>query len=191
MAGDRAEAARIALHAGVDMDMVSRTYLETLAASVRDGKVPVDEIDEAVRRVLRIKHRAGLFSHPYADPQRAAHSQPTAESRQLARRFARQCMVLLKNEDGLLPLQGFRRILVTGNFAHARGELFGTWTLDGRAEDAVPLSEALRQAAPRDVELMFETHVDLALHVAHHADAVVLVLASTPAVRARMPTSAT
>ncbi len=180
VAEDRAEAARIALHAGVDMDMVSRAYLETLAASVRDGKVPVDEIDEAVRRVLRIKHRAGLFSHPYADPQRAAHSQPTAESRQLARRFARQCMVLLKNEDGLLPLQGFRRILVTGNFAHARGELFGTWTLDGRAEDAVPLSEALRQAAPRDVELMFETHVDLALHVAHHADAVVLVLGEHP-----------
>ncbi len=180
MAEDRAEAARIALHAGVDMDMVSRAYLETLAASVRDGKVPIGEIDEAVRRILRVKHRAGLFSRPYADPQRAAHSLLAAGARQLARRFARQSMVLLKNDGHLLPLQGFRRILIAGNFAHARGELFGTWTPDGRAEDVTPLDEALRQTAPKDVELMFETHVDLALHVAHYADAVVLVLGEHP-----------
>lgn len=180
VAEDRAEAARMALYAGVDMDMVSRAYLETLAASVRNGKIPVEEVDEAVRRILRIKYRAGLFARPFADPQRAAQTLPTSAARDLARRLARQSMVLLKNDGNLLPLQGFRRILVAGNFVHARGELFGTWTLDGRAEDATPLDEALRQTAPKDVELMFESHVDLALHVAHYADAIVLVLGEHP-----------
>lgn len=180
IAEDRADAARIALHAGVDMDMVSRSYLETLAAGVRDGKVPVEEIDEAVRRVLRIKHRAGLFARPFADPERAAHSLLTAEARQLARVLARQSMVLLKNDNNLLPLQGFRRLLVAGNFVNARGELFGTWTMDGRAEDVTPVDEALRQTAPKDVELVFETHVDLALHIAQYSDAVILLLGEHP-----------
>lgn len=180
VAEDRADAARIALHAGVDMDMVSGAYLETLAASVRNGQVPLEEIDQAVRRILRIKHRAGLFANPFTDPKRAAHDLLTAEARQLARRFARQSMVLLKNENNLLPLQDFRRILVAGNFVHARGELFGTWTLDGRPEDVTPLDEALRQVAPGDVELVFETQVDLALHAAQYSDAVVLVLGEHP-----------
>ncbi len=180
VAEDRADAARIALHAGVDMDMVSRSYLETLAAGVRDGKVPAEEIDEAVRRVLRIKHRAGLFGRPFADPERAAHGLLTAEARQLARVLARQSMVLLKNDNNLLPLQGFRRILVAGNFVNARGELFGTWTMDGRAEDVTPMDEALRQTAPKDVELVFEPHVDLALHIAQYSDAVILLLGEHP-----------
>jgi beta-glucosidase len=89
-------------------------------------------------------------------------------------------MVLLKNETDLLPLAGFRRILFAGNFVHARAELFGTWTPDGRAEDVTPLDEALRQTAPKDLELWFAETTDLALHLANHVDAVVLLLGEHP-----------
>ncbi len=180
-AEDEADAARQALQAGLDMDMVSGVYLNTLGQSLAAGKVSMSEIDEAVRRILRIKHRAGLFENPYTDPSRAARDILTPESRTLARRFARQSMVLLKNENDLLPLRGFRRILVAGNFVHARGELFGTWTPDGRAETVTPLDEALRQTAPKGVELWFAESVDHALHSAHYADAVVLVIGEHPA----------
>ena len=180
IAEDDAHAARIALHAGLDMDMVSGVYLHTLGESLRGGKISIQEIDEAVRRVLRIKHRAGLFDQPFTDPQRATRDLLAPEARDLARQFARQSMVLLKNDSDLLPFQGFRRILVAGPFVHARAELFGTWTPDGRAEDVTPLDQALRQTAPKDVELWFAETTDLALHLAHQVDAVVLVLGEHP-----------
>ncbi len=180
VAEDRAHAARLALYAGVDMDMVSGAYLDTLAESVRNGQVPIEEVDEAVRRILRIKHRAGLFENPYTDPQRAARDLLTDRARQLARRMACRSMVLLKNKGDILPLQNFRRILVAGNFVHARGELYGTWSPDGRAEDATPLHEALRQTAPRGTELLFALNDDRAFHLAHRADVVVLVMGEHP-----------
>jgi beta-glucosidase len=151
-----------------------------LAGGLQDGKVSLDEIDEATRRILRIKGRAGLFDRPLTDPDRAARDLLTPRSRDLARKFARDCMVLVKNEKGLLPLSGFRKILVAGNFVHARAELYGTWTPDGRPEDVTPLDEALKQTAPGDVELRFAESPDLALAHAPDADAVVLVLGEHP-----------
>lgn len=180
VAEDKAHAARLALHAGVDMDMMSRAFGNTLAASVRNGLTPIKEVDEAVRRILRIKQRAGLFDQPFTDPTRAARDLLTPDARALARQIARQGMVLLKNDASLLPLQGFRRILVAGSFAHASDQLFGTWTPDGRREDVTPLDQALRQAAPAGVELAFESQWDIALHWASFFDAVVLVLGEHP-----------
>lgn len=181
VAEDGAHAACLALHAGLDMDMVSGLYLKTLGESLRQGKVSQAELDEAVRRILRVKHRAGLFEHPFTDPARASRETLTADARALARTFACQSMVLLKNEGPLLPLSGFRRILVAGPFVTARAELFGTWTPDGRAEDVTPLNEALRQIAPKDVELWFAETSDLALHLAHQVDVVVLLIGEHPA----------
>jgi len=180
VAEDRVEAASMALHAGVDMDMVSETYLETLAASVRSGKVSIQEIDDATLRVLRIKHRAGLFDQPYTDPNRFAHEVLTSESRQLARQFARECMVLLKNKDNILPLQSFQKIIVAGDFVNARGELFGTWSPDGHGEDCAPLEQALKETAPKDVNLWFVEDYDEALAQALKADLIVMVLGEHP-----------
>ncbi len=181
IAEDRAHAAALALRAGVDMDMVSGAYLETLAENVRCGRVTLAEIDEAVRRILRIKCRAGLFEHPLTDPERAIHDILTPKARELARQAARETMVLLKNERHLLPLRDFRRILVAGPFVHATGELFGTWTMDGRAEDAVPLDQAFQAIAPAGTDLWFAAAPDLALSRAHYADAVVLLVGEHPA----------
>lgn len=177
---DRPQAATVALHAGVDMDMVSGAYLESLAANVRNGSVSLPELDEAVRRILRIKQRAGLFDYPFTDPARFSREVLTDQSRQLARQFARQSMVLLKNENKILPLRGFRKILVAGSFIHARAELFGTWTPDGRPEDVLPLHQALKAVASKDVDLWFaETH-EQALKVGLQADVIVLLLGEHP-----------
>ncbi len=180
VAEDRAEAASIALHAGVDMDMVSETYLETLAASVQAGRIPIHEIDEAVLRILRIKQRAGLFDQPFTDPNRFAREVLASESRQLARQFARECMVLLKNKDYILPLRGFRKILIAGDFVNARGELYGTWSPDGHGEDCDPLEHALKSTAPKDVNLWFTEEYDEALDKAIEADLIVLVIGEHP-----------
>ncbi len=182
VAEDRAHAAALALHAGVDMDMAAHVYLDTLSKSVRNGRVPLAEVDEAVRRVLRIKQRAGLFENPFTDPSRASRDLLTPEARELARRFACQSMVLLKNEGHLLPLSGFRRILLAGPFVHARSELFGTWAPNGRSEDVTPLDEALRQVAPKGVELRFAdyNYPDFALHLAHDVDVIVLLMGEHP-----------
>ncbi|WP_298821393.1 glycoside hydrolase family 3 N-terminal domain-containing protein [Chloroflexus sp.] len=181
VAEDRAQAAALALHAGVDMDMVSGAYQETLAENLRCGRISDAELDTAVRRVLRIKHRAGIFERPFTDPERASRDILTAEARDLARQAARETMVLLKNDRNLLPLRDMRRILVAGPFVHATAELFGTWTMDGRAEDVVPLDQAFRQIAPTGVELWFAATPDLALSRAHYADAVILLMGEHPA----------
>jgi beta-glucosidase len=181
VAEDRADAAAIALHAGVDMEMVSGAYIETLAASLQSGKVSLDDIDEAVRRILRIKLRAGLFDQPFTDPDRATRDLLRPNSRTLARQFARETMVLLKNDNELLPLESnFKRIAVVGPLIHARSELFGSWSPDGRGTDVTPLDEALKQIAPKGVELVFADHADKAASVAQTADAVVLVVGEYP-----------
>jgi beta-glucosidase len=180
VAEDQAHAASIALRAGVDLDMVSGTFLETLVSNVQAGSVSIQDVDEAVRRILRIKHRAGLFNHPYTDLSRFTREVLTSESRQLAREFARECMVLLKNKGNLLPLRGYRKILVAGNFVNARSELFGTWTLDGRVEDVVPLERAIKEVAPQDVDLWFTDNLDQAMDFSKQTDLVVMVLGEHP-----------
>jgi beta-glucosidase len=180
IAENRAQAASMALHAGVDMDMCSDAYTETMAANLQTGSISIQEIDEAVHRILRIKHRAGLFDHPYTDPTRYTHEVSTNDSRLLARQFASECMVLLKNEGNLLPLRGFRKILVAGNFVNASGELYGTWSPDGRSEDAIPLKQALEDLAPKDVNLLFAHDSDQALQLALKADLLLLVLGEHP-----------
>lgn len=181
VAENRADAAAIALHAGVDMEMVSGSYLETLPSSVQSGKVSQDEIDDAVRRILQIKLRAGLFDQPFTDTARATRDLLLPESRSLARQFARETMVLLKNANGLLPLESnFKKIAVVGPMIHARHELFGSWAPDGRGVDVTPLDEALKQIAPNGVELTFAEHADKAVHRAQNADAIVLVVGEYP-----------
>ncbi len=180
IAENRSEAASMALRAGTDMDMCSGSYIQELAVDLHMGNVTQQEIDQAVRRILRIKQRAGLFDHPYTDPSRYAREILTSESRLLARQFARECMVLLKNENNLLPLRGFKKVLVAGNFVNATGELYGTWSPDSRSDDAVPLKQALTESAPKDVEFWFAETPEQALDYALRTDLILLVLGEHP-----------
>jgi beta-glucosidase len=180
VADDRAEAACLALHAGVDMDMVSQVYLDALSTCLQNGSISPVELDEAVRRVLRLKHRAGLFDHPFTDPTRFSHDVLTDNSRQLARQFARQTMVLLKNENQVLPLSGYHKLLIAGDFIDARAELFGTWSPDGRPEDVQPLQQAFTDLAPKGMELWFADNIEQALVYALQVDAILLLLGEHP-----------
>lgn len=141
VAGSLAEAGRRALTAGVDMDMMSSSYVsDSMAALVRSGRIPMAVVDSAVLRILRAKQRLGLFRDPY----RARTAPAMAESRALARRAARESIVLLKNERSLLPLATSGAIAVIGPLADNKEEPLGPWHTQGRAEDVVTVLQGIR-----------------------------------------------
>ena len=145
VAGSLADAGRVALTAGVDMDMMSSSYVsDSMAALVRSGRVPTAVVDSAVLRVLRAKQRLGLFRDPY----RARTAPPMAESRTLARRAARESIVLLKNERNVLPLDPkTATIAVIGPLADNKLDPLGPWHTQGQAEDVVTVLQGIRSRA--------------------------------------------
>lgn len=152
VAADSAQAAELAIHAGVDMDMVSELYSRKLAASVAAGRASRAEIDEAVRRVLRFKYRLGLFKDPYVrrDAARERSELLTAANRALAREAARRSIVLLKNDQSTLPLRkDLAAIAVIGALAVDSNAVLGNWAGLGRREDAVSVLDGIRRALPR------------------------------------------
>lgn len=182
VAGDSASAAEQALTAGVDMDMISLAYAENMAGLVRNGRVPAEALDEAVRRILRVKFLTGLFERPYSDPERAKRDMLLPEHRAAARRFAQESIVLLKNQNNLLPFkEAIRSIAVFGPLAYAQSELFGSWTLDGRGADVTPIAEALREGAPAGTQVLALSALpDQAIYRARAADVAVIVVGEHP-----------
>jgi beta-glucosidase len=145
IAADEAEVARLALTAGVEMEMVSRLYNKRMPALVKEGKVSMAVIDEAVRRVLRIKFRLRLFERPYTDEAREKTLLLSREHAAAAREIAARSIVLLKNERDLLPLdKGIKSIAVIGPLADNQVDLMGSWTGDGRSEDVVTLLAGIK-----------------------------------------------
>ena len=150
VAADGADAARQALMAGIDMEMVSRLFADHLAAQVEQGVVPRGVLDEAVRRVLRTKFRLGLFERPYADESLEAKVVGTREHRAAARSIAARSMVLLKNDQAILPIKPqVRSIAVLGPLAADRDAPLSHWRGDGRVEDVVTLLASLEARASR------------------------------------------
>ncbi|QEH39238.1 Periplasmic beta-glucosidase precursor (plasmid) [Aquisphaera giovannonii] len=144
-AADGADAARQALNAGVDMEMVSRLFAAHLPKLLEQGKVPPAKLDEAVRRVLRVKLRAGIFEHPYVDESREAKVVGAREHRAAAREIAARSMVLLKNDGNVLPIKpGTRTIAVLGPLADDADAPLSHWRGDGRVEDTVTLLAGIR-----------------------------------------------
>jgi len=147
---DTAEAAALALRAGVDIDMASEAYVQGLPEALRRGLIGMAELDASVSRVLTLKERLGLFDDPY---RRGAASHTVsglaAAARQLARETARRAIVLLTHRNGVLPIAPHaRHIAVIGPLAFARHEMLGPWPSAGRADEAVSIVEGLRNALP-------------------------------------------
>jgi len=184
---DEKEAAWAALRAGVDMEMVSPCYRHHLAALVDEGRVPMSWVDEAVRRILRLKFRLGLFENPYVDPLRPS---PLLAPGHLAvaHRLARESIVLLKNEDHLLPLpRDLRSLAVVGPLADRAADQMGCWVFDGRPEDAITPWSALQERLAGRTALQFAPGLEdcrstsrkgfpEAVEAARRADRVVLFL---------------
>ena len=159
-ATDDAQAATESLTAGVDMDMVDGAYLKELPGLVKSGKVPASVVDEAVRRVLRIKFKAGLFEHPYTDANREKTDILTPESREVARKLGFESLVLLQNNNDLLPLSRTQTIAVIGPLANDKASQLGPWAGNGQAADAVTPLEALRQKLGND-HVLYAKGVDI------------------------------
>ncbi|MDQ3651877.1 MAG: beta-glucosidase BglX [Acidobacteriota bacterium] len=142
---DEAGAAGAALTAGVDMEMVSRLYNKHGAQLLKEGKLTQATIDEAVRRILRIKFRLGLFEKPYADEARERAALLSREHLAAAREIAARSMVLLKNERAVLPLnKNLKSLAIVGPLSDDPRAPLGSWTGDGRAEDTVTLLAGIK-----------------------------------------------
>jgi beta-glucosidase len=146
--GDGPTVARKALEAGVDMDMEGNLYGTVIAQQVRSGKIPESVIDEAVRRILRVKFALGLFDHPYVEA--APAYEPSPEKRALTRKVADETLVLLKNDPveglgALLPLTSkAKKIALIGPMADNQRDIIGAWS-QGNPSFAVTLRKALTE----------------------------------------------
>lgn len=155
IADDERTAASRSFLAGVDMDMVSGIFLHNLPGLVRSGQVPAARLDDAVRRILRVKLALGLFERPYVDGSAAPNPATAAEGEALARTAAEQSFVLLENrkvgDAPLLPLAATpgRRIALIGPLADSAQDMLGSWSCQAKARDMVTLRSALAERAAR------------------------------------------
>lgn len=187
-AADAPDATQKALWAGVDMSMASRFYRLHVPRLVASGRLPIAVVDEAVRRVLRVKARIGLFDDPYRslDPRREAKVTGTPAMRALAREAGRKSIVLLKNEGGLLPLSKDKRFALIGPFGPDVDNVFGPWAWLGGNDRRISFEAGLRAALPdpsrltvvegSKVEEPIPGGIEAAVAAAREADVVLLAI---------------
>lgn len=185
VAADKKQAADRAFNAGLDMDMMNRCYDAHLADLVREGVVPQERLDDAVRRVLRLKFRLGLFENPYTPESSEEERFLLPGSLRIAEQLAEETMVLLKNE-GVLPLREAKKIAVIGPIAKERWHLLGAWASKGRTEEVESVFMGLEKEFGERAELLYARGCDFdgedragfaeALAAATAADVTVLCL---------------
>jgi len=183
VAEDERAAAQIAFNAGVDMEMVSDSYLQHLDQLLENGEVSEERLEDAVRRILTAKFRLGLFERPYTDPALGEKVQFTPEHQALARRIAGMGMVLLQNKNSLLPLsRDLKHIAVIGPLARQRSALLGAWVLDGLISETQTLLEAIQQACPQaEVPEISDAMNDEMLMAVADSDVVILAVGESNA----------
>ena len=157
-ATDLEQAAELAIRAGSDMDMEARAYIGYLQKLVESGRVDIKLVDDAVRRVLRVKFRLGLFDDPYrySNVEREKNNTLTTAHLAYARDVARKSIVLLKNEGGLLPLdKNARSIAVIGPLANDKDSPLGTWRGRGATNSAISLLEGIKAAVSPSTKVIY------------------------------------
>ena len=156
-AEDNKRAGELAFNAGVDMDMMSYSYISHMEELINEGKVSMETLDNAVRNILRIKVRLGLFENPYIDESKVESTFYSAEALEAARKSAVESAVLLTN-NGVLPLNKskVKTVLVTGPMADAPHDQLGTWTFDGDPAHTVTPLKAIRDLYGKDVKVIYE-----------------------------------
>ena len=158
VAADLSEATVMSMDAGTDIDMESKAYFEHLAGAVESGQVDSAQVDDAVRRMLRLKFAAGLFDNPYryCSETREKELLLSDAHQAAARDVARKSIVLLKNEGNLLPLDSnIRNLAVIGPLADSKVDMNGFWIGQGRAEDAVTLLEGIRGKVSSETKIHY------------------------------------
>lgn len=154
-AADEKEVAMKAVNAGVDMEMVSYTFVKKLPELIKEGKVKETTIDNAVRNILRIKYRLGLFDQPYVDENKDVMYAPA--HLEAAKRAAVESAILLKNEKQTLPLgNSIKTVAIIGPMADAPYEQMGTWVFDGEKSHTVTPLTAIREQFGDKVQVLHE-----------------------------------
>lgn len=187
VAADGKEAARLAFNAGVEMDMVDDLYRRYLPELLEEGKIRMEQIDDAVRRVLKVKFELGLFERPYVKEVPESERLMLPEYLELAEQVAQETMVLLKNENKLLPLRAEgKKIAVLGPLAADGEPMMGNWNARGRAGEIAPIYDALVQEYGGHAELKYAKGCDFegddesgfaeAVALASSSDVVILCL---------------
>ncbi len=192
-AKDNYQAAEIAVKAGNDMDMESRSYIDNLEKLVNDGKVSVALLDESVRRILRKKFEMGLFDDPYRyiNPAREKSMLNRPQSQEEAKSMAQKSIVLLKNNNQLLPLsKELKTVALIGPLGKAKKEQKGFWSLDIEPNEDIPsVFESLQKAAPKtQFVYQYGCNIDdqshagfaAAVEAAKKADVVVMAMGEAP-----------
>lgn len=154
--GNIQDVAALSVNAGVDMDMVSDSFMGTLVQSVKEGKVSEETINTACRRILEAKYKLGLFEDPYkyCDLERPAKQVFCAEHREVARKIAAESFVLLKNEGNILPLQKKGTVAVIGPLANTKANMPGTWSVAAVAQNIPTLVEGMKHALGDKVNII-------------------------------------
>ena len=197
VAADGPDAARVALNAGTDTEMVSTNFVDFGKQLLANHEISMQRINDAVRRVLRVKFRAGLFDHPYVDWQQAESKQLLPDAVAAARKAATRSMVLLKNAGGTLPLDPSKSVAVIGPLGNDQHDMLGPWWGTGRDQDAVTLFDGIKAQDPNTTfaqgcqildkdppdppndECGSDAGFDQAVATAQAADQVVLALGET------------
>ncbi len=153
----RKEASKKAIEAGLDMDMSKGTFAEDLPSQLEDGTISEEVLNEAVRRILRVKFKMGLFDNPYrTDKDKEEKVILCNEHLKVARDMARRSIVLLKNENEMLPLKkNLKKIAVVGPLADNGTDMLGTWAIVGRSEDVVTILSGIKEAVDSDTEVVY------------------------------------
>ena len=171
--GDLKEVSALALHAGLDMDMVSDGLVGTLAESLKEGRATQADIDQACRRILEAKYKLGLFEDPYryCDTTRYAKEVYTEENRREARKIAGESFVLLKNEGNILPLKRQGKIALIGPLANTRANMPGTWSVAATSERYSTVVEGLKRAVGDKAQVLYAKGCNLMYDAQAEADA--------------------
>jgi beta-glucosidase len=191
IAADGPEAARAALEAGTDSEMVSTNYLDFGEQLLEEGKLSMSRVNDAVRRILTVKFNAGLFDHPYVDISQIPEKTMQPEDVAAERAAASRSMVLLKNANGALPLsKGLESVAVVGPLGNDKADPLGPWSGQGKPEDVVTLKEGIEAALPAatvtaaegcDPECTEEAGFAAAVAAAQSAEVTVLALGESAA----------
>lgn len=155
--GDLQTVSAKALHAGIDMDMVGEGFLTTLKKSLQQGKVTQKEIDDACRRVLEAKYKLGLFDDPYryCNDEKAKTELMSDANLHAAREIAQRCIVLLKNNDNVLPLKKSGTIALIGPLADNKRNMLGTWSVSGDPEKSVTIMQGIKNVVGGTVNILY------------------------------------
>ena len=155
LAATKKDAARYAFNAGLEMDMMSHAYDRHLKELVEEGKVTMAQVDESVRRVLRVKFRLGLFERPFTPVTNEKYRFFRPQSMAVAAQLAAESMVLLKNDNQILPLTNKKKIAVVGPMAKNGWDLLGSWCGHGKDTDVEMLYDGLTAEFGGDAELRY------------------------------------